>query len=155
MLSFYYERTWYKKSIYILLYLPSLGTGLMCLSYPSHSGNNLFLINFGIFPFLWRFLKRRPRPPRPRLPASARKLSQKKFYQYIHFNIREKYVKKTYANIHKTKNKVATLLVSMLYSNAWKVHKIWKNICRHFNWIIVGWAQKLKKLVYTHYTISK
>ena len=94
MLSFYYERTWYKKSIYILLYLPSLGTGLMCLSYPSHSGNNLFLINFGIFPFLWRFLKRRPRPPRPRLPASARKLSQKKFYQYIHFNIREKYVKK-------------------------------------------------------------
>jgi len=116
----------------LLLYLPSLGTGLMCLSYPSHSGNNLFLINFGIFPFLWRFLKRRPRPPRPRLPASARK-----------------------ANIHKTKNKVATLLVSMLYSNAWKVHKIWKNICRHFNWIIVGWALKLKRLVQTHYTISQ
>ena len=69
--------------------------------------------------------------------ASLRKetVTKKKFYQYNqnHFNIREKYVKKTYANIHKTKNKVATLLVSMLYSNAWKVHKIWKNICRHFN----------------------
>ena len=75
----------------LLLYLPSLGTGLMCLSYPSHSGNNLFLINFGIFPFLWRFLKRRPpRPPRPRLPASARKLSQKNISINIFISILEK-----------------------------------------------------------------